>query len=157
MSKNKKRLILVFVLCLVLSGLWLYWEREIPLQDQLPDADWYKVQFHGMYFEGYVEYTVEDLDADLLLSILNAARVDRGPEFETLDGDSLMLWLYPGGTPPTLITVREDGRISVMEKLSDKHIRYYEGGEDLYRRLQSKAQTLPAVYHMGESLLISNS
>ncbi|MBR1971945.1 MAG: hypothetical protein IKA16_00755 [Oscillospiraceae bacterium] len=150
MTKFKKLLIIFLVICLTTGILWLYWESEFTLEGHLPDENWYKIQLHGVYFKSYVEYTVEEATVPLLLDMLQTAKVDRGPKFETLDGDALILWLYPGEKPPTQITVRADGRISVMAELRDKRVCYYEGGEALYCQLQTTALSLPAYQHIGQ-------
>ena len=42
--RNKKVLLSIGVLLLVLcAALWMYWERQIPMIELLPDEDWVKL------------------------------------------------------------------------------------------------------------------
>lgn len=44
MSRGKKAAILIVVSVLLITGLWMYWEREISMMDVLPDASWIKAR-----------------------------------------------------------------------------------------------------------------
>lgn len=135
MAKSKKLLCTIFILCLAFAGLWGYWEQELMLEDRLPEEAWTEVSLYGFLFDEHVAYLVDESAAAQLLAALEGVPVNRGAEFETLGIGAYQLWLKPEEGYPTVLTVREDGRICVMPQLDDRRNHYYEDGKELYQAL----------------------
>jgi hypothetical protein len=134
MSKAKMLLIAVCVLLLLGVSLWLYWETDLPLMEQIPDEQWAKLEISvGDPGEGDTK-----IDPPALESVLTAiadTQVTRHSEIRGLSYPYFRLLLYKGEAYPTLIYVQENGWVTIAEELDFDHYRYYEGGEELYQAL----------------------
>lgn len=142
--QKRKKVILFFTLVLSLTALlMLYWEWDMPATAALHEGPFARVQIHGIFFKEYLNYTTDDNTPEQLYRAMEETKIDRGPKFQTLDGDAYLLWLYIEGVDgPMTVTVRQDGRMAVDEMGSNR--RYFEGAADLYRQIQQITETLPA-------------
>lgn len=134
MSKGKILLIALCVLLLVGVSLWLYWETELPLMEQIPDERWVKLDF-SVGEPGVEEYGITPPALEDVLSAIADTRVTRYSEIRGLSYPYFRLLLYKGEAYPTLIYVQENGWVTIAEELDFDHYRYYEGGEELYQAL----------------------
>lgn len=125
MSRGKKAAILIVVSVLLITGLWMYWEREISMMDVLPDASWTKARLlAGDPDSQEREQEFASPPLDEILAAVEATKVTR-------DG-ALSL---PGGGDPTVVYVTNTGQIIIAADLD--HYRYYEGGEAFYEALSA--------------------
>ncbi len=125
MSRGKKAAILIVVSVLLITGLWMYWKREISMMDVLPDASWTKARLlAGDPDSQEREQEFASPPLDEILAAAEATKVTR-------DG-ALSL---PGGGDPTVVYVKNTGQIIIAADLD--HYRYYEGGEAFYEALSA--------------------
>lgn len=135
MTRFRKICIAICVLALVIAGLYLYWETEIPLTNMLPDEDWTKVQlFVGDPGVGESEWEGALAPEDILAAV-NQTKVTRGPEFSGMSQPYFHLYLIHENGYPTTITAVENGQVAVAIEMDFDNYRYYEGGEELYQAL----------------------
>lgn len=143
MPKRKKVILFSALVLSLLGCLMIYWETERPVTQCLPAGECRRVEIHGIFFKEYLVYTSEEDTLSRLMSAMENQTVTRGPEFETLDGDAFLLWLYIEGVDgPILLTLRQDGRVNISEMGSNSH--YYEGASALYQQIQTITKNLPA-------------
>ena len=134
MPKGKMLLIALCVLLLLGVSLWLYWETDLPLMEQIPDEEWVKLEF-SIGEPGADEYGIIPPALDAVLTAIADTRVTRHSEIRGLSYPYFRLVLYKGEAYPTLIYVQENGWVTIAEELDFDHYRYYEGGEELYQAL----------------------
>lgn len=144
MKRYRIILSVIAVVLLIAGGLWLYWERQLPLQDFLPQEDAVACSLMGAVFEGHVIYSVDDDTAERIIRCLNSAGADRGPHFDSWHGDAFAVMIsYTGETHPWVsIVVNDSGQILLFNGEEDKSY-YFEGGEELYRQIRAIAEDLP--------------
>lgn len=136
MSRGKKAAILIVVSVLLITGLWMYWEREISMMDVLPDASWTKARLlagEPDSQERGQEFASPPLDE--ILAAVNAAKVTRDGKNSYLSDKYFQLYLYREAGDPTVIYVKNTGQIIIAADLD--HYRYYEGGEAFYEALSA--------------------
>ena len=132
--RNKKALLAICVLLLVLcAALWMYWERQIPMIELLPDEDWVKLEM-SFSEAGTGDREMDPPELGKVLEAIGKTNVTRGPEYKDVSG-SFRLALYKGEGYPTVIYVAEDGKIAIAAEMDVDNWRYYEGGEELYEAL----------------------
>ncbi len=132
--KNKTALLAICVLLLVLcAALWMYWERQIPMIELLPEEDWVKLDMR-ISEAGTGDREIDPPELEKVLEAIGKAKVTRGPEYKDVSG-SFRLALYKGEGYPTVIYVSEDGKIAIAAEMDVDNWRYYEGGEELYKAL----------------------
>ena len=149
MTKKKKITLLCCVLALMLSSLWIYWERPMTMDRLIPEEAWGKVELHyGAVENAWKEVAFEDPDLDRILSQMNAVRLTRAGNRSFLDDQYFQIILYHGKPYPTMIYVGCTGSVQIARELDFEHWRCYEGGGDFYNWLQSYSQNLSAVFDM---------
>lgn len=142
MSRGKKAAVLIVVFALLCLGLWMYWEREIPLTDILPDAAWIKVRLlAGDPDSQEREQEFASPPLEEILAAADAVKVTRDGKNPNLTGKYFQLYLYRENSDPTVIYVKNTGQILIAADLS--HYRYYEGGEEFFDALSAICAGLP--------------
>lgn len=148
MKKHTKILIAVLVIAILLAGgLWLYWEREIPLQAQLPDEQWHDVTLVAIVFENsqieHKSYTVDEEASEEIMEALRAAKTERRRRFDDTDADSFWIVISVGGEEHGMwsLLLGENGLLSISDPDGKAH--YFEGCQDLYRQIKAVADELP--------------
>ena len=147
MEKVKKLGIAVCTFILLLGGLYVYWEREIPLMSLLPDEDWTKVQLlMGNVGSDEWEREFTDPPLDRILDFIQATKVTRDEKDPYLDDQYFQIYLIPEDGYPTVIHVEKNGEVIVFadSTLDMDEYRYYEDGEILYSMLLSLSGELSA-------------
>ena len=140
--KLKKILLAVLVISTLAVAVWTYWEQDFSLMAALPDVYWQKVEISlGEPGAGETMLVCTD-DVDDVLTALEQAQVNRGPEFRSMSQPYFKLVLYKGEAYPTYITVVENGQISVAVELEFDHYQYYEDGGTLYAALMEIASDM---------------
>lgn len=136
MSSGKKVTILIAAFVLLISGLWIYWEREIPLMELLPDASWTKARLlAGDSDSQKREQEFASPPLDEILAAVNVTKVTWDGKNPYLSDKYFQLYLYREDGDPTVIYVKDTGQIIIATDLD--HYRYYEGGEELYEALSA--------------------
>lgn len=136
MSRGKKAAILIVVSVLLITGLWMYWEREISMMDVLPDASWTKARLlAGDPDSQEREQEFASPPLDEILAAAEATKVTRDGKNPYLSGKYFQLYLYWEAGDPTVIYVKNTGQIIIAADLD--HYRYYEGGEEFYEALSA--------------------
>lgn len=144
MSRGKKAAILIAAFVLLIFGLWMYWEREIPLTEILPDVSWTKVRLlAGDPDSQEREQEFASPPLDEILAAADAAKVTRDGKNPYLSDKYFQLYLYREDGDPTVIYVKNTGQIMIAADLD--HYRYYEGGEEFYEALSAICAGLPNV------------
>ena len=147
MTRAKKTGITLFVLVLVIGGLWFYWERPLSLGDLIPREAWTDLELLQDDATNTGTYvTFQDPPLDKILIQLQATRVTRAAKDRLLVGKYFQILLHKGESYPTMLYVEENGQIHVAAELDFDHWKNYEGGEELYTYLSILSQRLPAVY-----------
>ena len=144
MTKTKKILLVALVLLLAVGGFWLYWEQDLLLSNYLPQQDRYEVSLIGVVFEGHEIYEVDASSAEQIVNCLNNAAADRGPSFDSYNGESFSITVFykEDPRPMAVILLIDDGRILLQSSIDDIG-HYFEGGEDLYQQIKAIAEKLP--------------
>lgn len=142
MAKSKKILTAVLVLCLTAGGLWLYWGRQIPMSDILPEENWTKLQMWvGDDTSDEWLREIEPPALEAVLSAIEQTKVDRNDKDRNLGSTCFVILLYPeDGGYPTLIYVREYGKIAVAVAYDLDNYQYLDRGEELYEALAELAK-----------------
>lgn len=132
MPNWKKGIILIAVILLVSTGVWLYWTREMPLADALPDEKWDSIRL----FLGDVDSETREWEvsasADAVLSAISETRVSRTGRKIRLTDRYFQLYLYPEIGYPTVIYVTSSGGIMVAANMDFDHYQYYKCTTELY-------------------------
>ena len=76
---------------------------------------------------------------------MGAVQLTRAEKRPYLDDYYFQINLYKGEPYPTMLYVGNTGRVQIARELDFDHWQHYEGGEELYRWLESYSRTLPAV------------
>ena len=143
MSKSKKILIAVMAACLILSGLWLYWEWEMPISDLIPEEKWMRLELRQEEEAGTGLQRELEVPLEPVLAQMKETRVTRRREDRSLDEGRVQLLLYKGEAYPTMLYAEPDGTIHIAEELDFDHWKCYEGGEELYEFLVANSRELP--------------
>ncbi len=142
MSRGKKAAVLIAAFALLCLGLWMYWEREIPLTDILPDATWIKVRLlAGDPDSQEREREFASPPLDEILAAADTAKVTRDGKNPNLSDKYFQIYLYREDGDPTVIYVKNTGQILIAADLD--HYRCYEGGEEFYEALSAICAGLP--------------
>ena len=152
MKTWKKILTAALAVSLLAGGFWLYWEQDLPLSGYLPQQDGYEVSLVGIVFEGHDIYEVDASSAEQIVACLNAAEADRGPAFDSYNGNSFSITVFytEEPRPMAVIVLIDDGRI-LLQSSEDDTAYFFEGGEDLYRQIKAIADNLPSELHEFEA------
>lgn len=143
MSRFQKAIPRLLIVMLVVLCAWAYWEREIPMSDLLPDADWTGVRIlmgDTDSLEREQEYAQPPLEK--ILAAVSETRVTRGTKNSYLDDSYFQLYLCPEKGYPTVVYVNRNGRLQIAADMDFDHYQYYEGGESLYKALESICASL---------------
>lgn len=146
MTKAKKIAIAICVLALVIGGLWLYWERPIPLGDLIPEEEWVGMDLEQMVPtnpNGDIKF--EEPPMEEILTQIRILRVSRDEENRLGDDEAFRITLYKRDAWPTVIYVKSTGEVHVAADMQLDGWKYYKGAEALYVYLSNLSQTLPAV------------
>lgn len=146
MKKSKPLLLTALILCLVVTGLWLYWEWPMTMNTLIPAETWTRVELrYGVANGAGHNMEFESPEMDRILPQMGAVRLTRAEKRTYLDDRYFQIILYNGETYPTMLYVGDTGRIQIARHLDFDHWKDYEGGEDFFRYLEGYSQNLPAV------------
>ena len=149
MTKAKKRILSCCVLFLVITGLWIYWERPMTMDSLIPEENWTRVELRkGSAVSSYYEGEFENPELDRILTQMGAVRLSRAERRNYLDDAYFQILLFQGEAYPTMIYVGCDGNVQIAAELDFDNWKCYEGGEEFYRWLESDSRSLSAVYNI---------
>lgn len=78
MKRSKKILLAALILCLLLSGMWFYWEWQMPLTDLLPEENWISLElWQGDGANTGVNIAYDAPPLEEILTQFSATRVSR--------------------------------------------------------------------------------
>lgn len=143
MSRFQKAILGFLTAALIIVCVWAWWEREIPLTDLLPDTAWTDVRIlvgDGNSPEREQELAQPPLEE--ILAAVSEARVTRDTNNSHLDDRYFQLYLCPGEGYPAVVYVNRNGRLQIAADMEFDHYQYYEGGESLYKALESICASL---------------
>lgn len=145
MAKAKKIGILIFLLALLIAGLCFYWGWQMPLMDLLPDSNWIRVRvWAGDDTSEEQEWEIEPPALEDILSAMEAAKVDRNDKDRHLGARYFTLLLYrEESQQPTLLYIRDYGKLCFAVDYDLDNYRYYEHGEELYEALTTLTANCP--------------
>lgn len=133
------------ILCLTVGGLWSYWGRQIPLTDILPEGNWTKLQM--WMADDTTDEWIWEIEPPALEDVLSAiaeTRGDRNDKDKELGARYFQILLYrEESSYPTLIYVREYGKLAIAVDYDLDHYRYYEHCEELYDALVILTENCP--------------
>ena len=146
MKKSKPLLLTVLLLCLIVTGLWLYWEWPMTMSTLIPEETWTRVGLrYGVASGDGHDMEFESPELDRILPQMGAVRLTRAEKRTYLDDRYFQIILYNGEINPTMLSVGNTGRVQIARHLDFDRWKDYEGGEDFFRYLESYSQNLPAV------------
>ena len=131
---------IVAVVLLIGGGFWIYMEAQISIMKYLPEGDWQRVTITLQAPRTITEYSVDKEAVVEIQEILSNTKLNRGSAFiPELEG----AW-YSVQIDDVLIMVVKDGRVLLMEwyGTGEEKISYFEGGEDLYLKLNALTREL---------------
>ena len=143
MSRFQKAILGFLIVMLVVLCAWAYWEREIPMSDLLPDADWTDVRIlMGDTDSPEREQELASPPMEEILAAVSEARVTRDTKNSHLDDSYFQIYLCSEEGYPTVVYVNRNGRLQIAADMDFDHYQYYEGGESLYKALESICASL---------------
>ena len=147
MTKSKKIAFVCCALALIVSSLWIYWERPMTMDALIPEENWTRVELRkGAAVSSYYEGEFEDPELDRILSQMGAVRLTRAEKRNYPDDEYFQILLFKGESYPTMIYAGSAGYVQIAAELDFDHWKCYEGGEEFYRWLESYSHSLSAVY-----------
>lgn len=72
-----------------------------------------------------------------IFAAVSEAKVTRASKNSHLDDSYFQLYLRPEKGYPTVVYVNQNGRLQIAANMDLDHYEYYEGGENLYKALES--------------------
>lgn len=130
---KKMKLLIPLVILVCIGCLFAWYGMELELADQLPREEWTRAEVRPVEAGvGAREVVLEDPQA--LLEAIADTTVTRRQEFHSV-APGFEILLYRDEGYPTLMYVVDNGSISIAKELDLDHYTYYEGGQDLYRKL----------------------
>ena len=135
MPNWKKGIILITVILLVSTGVWLYWNRELPLTDALPDEKWKGIRLLSGDTHSETREWEVSAPADAVLSAISETRVSRTGRKISLTDRYFQLYLYLEQGYPTVIYVTSSGGIIAAANMEFDHYQYYKCTTELYETL----------------------
>ena len=143
MMKARKICIAICTVIFAAAGLWFYWEKPIPLGDQLPEEAWVKMELEQMLPRNPSgDIAFEEVPMEDILRQIQILRVTRAEENRLLDDECFRITLHKEKAWPTVIYVGSTGRIHVAVDMQFDDWKNYEGGEALYVYLSNLSETL---------------
>ena len=134
---RKKSLLVIFCVLLLLLGDYLYWTVPLVLKKEMPEEVYDSVKMQLFYYDQFFdqkEIPVEDAALTTVLEAVEQTEVTRRPKSGTMSEPFFRLFLYyPDGY--TMLTVVENGKISLNPRIADRQVLYFDGGEELYQTL----------------------
>lgn len=138
MSRFQKAILGFLMAVLVIVGIWAWWERAIPLMDLLPDTAWTSVRLLvGDTNSPEREQELAEPPLEDILTAISEAKVTRASRNSHLDDNYFLLYLCPQKGYPTVVYVNQNGRLQIAANMDLDHYQYCEGGENLYKALES--------------------
>lgn len=119
----------------------LYWSRELPLTEALPDEQWRSIRLLSGDADSDAREWEISASVDAVLSAVTEARVFRTGRRPSLTDRYFQLYLYPETGYPTVLYVTSSGGILAAENGDFDHYRYYQSAVDLYGTLSKTAQS----------------
>lgn len=146
MKKSKPLFLTALILCLIVTGLWIYWEWPMTMNTLIPSETWTRVELrYGVSGGDGHDMEFESPEPDRILPQMGAVRLTRAEKHTYLDDEYFQIILYNGETYPTMLYVGSTGRVQIAQHMDFDRWKDYEGGEDFYRYLLNYSQNLPAV------------
>ena len=143
MSRFQKAILGFLMAVLVIAGIWAWWEREIPLMDLLPDTAWTSVRLlTGDANSPEREQKLAEPPLEDIFAAVSEAKVTRASRNSHLYDNDFLLYLYPEKGYPTVVYVNQNGRLQIAANMDLDHYQYCEGGENLYKVLESICASL---------------
>ena len=137
MARIKKILLPLCILAAIVCTLWIYWGRQKPLMELLPQDTWTKVRiWKGDDNSKEQEWEIQPPELEAVLDAMEATRADRNDKDKYVGANYFRIQLYREGSPhPTLIYIRNAGKLRFAIDYDLDNYQDYEHAEELYEAL----------------------